>query len=132
MLKSLIVIISLTVLFIACKSSNESTKKRPKQESLSVIGNWQMLAIRFNDGRVMAGEFMGNPYYEFKTDGKRIKTLRTTPAPPPETVKYEVKNDSIFYPESKFPAMKIKRLEKDTLVLSNEKLSWFMARDKGE
>jgi len=115
------------VLFIvACNPMNKLTKQNEKK----VVGVWKMLALRFHDGRVMAGEFMGNPYYEFSEEGKRTKTLRTRPAPPPKVVEYKIKGDSIHYPNTKYPSMKIKRLEQDTLVLANDKLSWFMARDK--
>ena len=75
----------------------------------------------------MPGEFMGNPEYEFTKEGKRIKTLNTDPAPPPESVEYKIQGDSIQYPNKpNFPAMKIAKLSKDTLVLSNNKLSWYL------
>ena len=92
-------------------------------------GLWKVTAFRFEDGRVMPGEYMGNPQYEFSKDGKRTKTLDTEPAPPPEVVEYKIVGDSITYPtKPKFPKMKIAKLLKDTMVLSNEKLTWHLHR----
>lgn len=110
---------------MACQSSKPTSTKADILPEL--VGKWQVTAFRFKDGRVMPGELMGYPQYEFTQDGYRIKTLNTEPAPPPDTVPYKVLGDSIRYPKHpKYPRMKIERLEKDTLVLSNDKLSWYL------
>ena len=126
--KNLLLGIMLLLFLVAC-SSTKAVKTNGNELTVSekVVGIWQMLAIRFHDGRVMASEFMGNPYYQFGA-GKRTKTLRTTPAPPPETVDYAIKGDTLYYPNNNFPDMVVSFRSADTLVLSNEKLSWFLAR----
>lgn len=117
---------------LACKptgssvSNNNSKNGKIKKEWL--YGVWKVVAFRFEDGRVMVGEYMGYPQYEFSKDGKRTKTLLEQPAPPPEVTDYKIEGDSIKYPNSKFPAMKIAKLTQDTLVLSNDKLSWHLAK----
>lgn len=75
----------------------------------------------------MPGAYMGFPIYEFTQDGYRIKTLNTEPSPPPDTVAYQVIGDSIHYPKHpKYPRIKIQYIQKDSLVLSNDKLSWYL------
>lgn len=129
-MKNIIVAMALLGFLLACNTNKGTSKTDQKGTSTAemLVGQWQMLAIRFKDGRVMMGEFMGNPHYEFTTNGSRIKTLNTTPAPPPETTQYEVKGDSVFYPGTKYPAMKIIKIHPDTVKLENEKLSWHLAR----
>lgn len=130
-MKNIILAIALLGFLLACNNSKGTSKTNQKGTSTAeiLVGQWQMLAIRFKDGRVMMGEFMGNPYYQYTADGTRIKTLRTTPAPPPDSTKYQVKGDSVFYPGTKYPAMKIVKKHKDTIMLENEKLSWHLARE---
>jgi hypothetical protein len=95
-------------------------------------GVWKVDAFKFHEGertRIMPGEYMGYPQYEFTKEGTRIKTLNEEPAPPPEKVVYELRNDSIIYPKnSKLPAVKILRLTKDSLILRSEKLDWHLYR----
>lgn len=120
------------LLLTACKTTDNTLSKNNNKKKIDkelLYGLWKVIAFRFEDGRVMVGEYMGFPQYEFRKDGQRIKTLMEEPSPPPETVGYTIKKDSVVYAaESKFPSMKIKKLTKDTLVLSNETLSWFLAR----
>lgn len=115
---------------IACNPSGSTTSstKSKKIKTEWLYGNWKVVAFRFADGRVMLGEYMGYPQYDFSKEGKRTKTLIEQPPPPPEIVEYKIEGDSIKYPNSKFPAMKIERLSKDTLVLANDKLSWYLAK----
>ena len=127
-MKKVLVVIC-AIFFMACNANKNSTKKVEKEYfKKNIIGVWQMMAIRFHDGRVMLGEYMGNPYYQFSEAGKRTKILRTVPAPPPEVIAYEIKKGSIFYPNTKFPSMKLKMIAKDTLVFSNAQLSWHLVR----
>lgn len=131
-MKKIIGIIILATTVLACNTSKDTSKKAdtsPSTEEM-VIGHWEMLAIRFHDGKVMLGEYMGFPHYEYTKNGKRVKTLRTQPTPPPDTVSYQIEADTVYYPNTKLPAMTLTRLEADTMVLSNDKLSWFMARAK--
>lgn len=125
-MKSLLVFGTFLLLLVACNSS-QSTTKNSKLKMKWLYGAWKVTAFRFNDGRVMPGEYMGHPQYEFSKEGLRTKTLNEEPAPPPEIVEYKIVNDSITYPtKPKYPAMKIARLTQDTLVLTNDKLSWFL------
>ncbi|MCH2023614.1 MAG: hypothetical protein MK207_14145 [Saprospiraceae bacterium] len=126
-MKTSILTILLILFFIGCKSSKiEKIQNRSTDINL-LFGLWKVTAFRFNDGRVMLGEYMGNPEYEFTKEGNRIKTLNTEPAPPAESVEYKIEGDSIKYPQKpKFPNMKIVKLSKDTLVLSNKTLSWYL------
>lgn len=117
----------LLLLITACQSS--STTVQPKL----LYGVWKVDAFKFRqpDGRlkIMPGAYMGYPQYEFNKEGKRIKTLNEEPAPPPEMVTYQLKKDSIIYPENaKLPAVQILRLTKDSLILRSEKLDWHLYR----
>ena len=125
-MKTFFITISFALFFMACKSSNIERIQNSPPDLHLFYGLWKVTAFRFIDGRVMPGEYMGNPEYEFTKEGKRIKTLNTDP-PPPESVEYKIDGDSIKYPNKpKYPAMKIAKLSKDTLVLSNNKLSWYL------
>jgi hypothetical protein len=133
MRKIIVGIVAISFLF-ACNNTKGTSKN--SQEVISkaeiLVGEWQMMAIRFKDGRVMMGDLMGNPYYEYTKGGIRVKTLRTTPAPPPDSTKYVVKGDSLFYPGTKYPAMKIEQVTMDTIILENDKLTWHLARADSE
>lgn len=126
-MKSVLVFATLLLLFVACKTTNNVGSKK---ESLNLdwfYGLWKVTAFRFHDGRVMPGSYMGNPQYAFDKEGKRIKTLNEDPAPPPETVDYVLGKDSLVsYPNNNFPVMKVVYLSQDSMVLSNEKLSWYL------
>ena len=75
----------------------------------------------------MPGPYMGNPQYAFDKEGKRTKTLNEEPAPPPEIVDYILGQDSmISYPNNNFPPMKVVHLSQDSMILSNDKLSWYL------
>lgn len=125
-MRSLFFIALLSIAFWACKSNNSATSKKIKQLDL-LYGLWKVDEFKFTDGKTMAGVYMGNPQYDFSEEGKRTKTLNTIPAPPPEIIDYVVDGDSIRYPSKpKFPAMKIAKLTKDSLILSNSKLSWYL------
>ena len=111
------------VLHLVACSTNRSNVHNQAISSPSLHGNWQMLAIRFVDGRVMLGEYMGNPHYEFTLSGWRVKRLYTELAPSPDSVKYTFKGDSIFYIGKNYPSMHVSWHTPDTLCLSNHKLS---------
>ena len=68
-----VVVITQILLLSSCVTSrNDQTNKdqtNTDQMQKSIYGQWQMLAIRFMDGRVMPGEYMGNPFYEFTQTG---------------------------------------------------------------
>jgi hypothetical protein len=126
-MKIIFLFFTFALLFTACKITDKTVKDATASKMDLFYGQWKVIAFRFLDGRVMPGEYMGNPQYEFTKEGKRIKTLNTEPAPPPEAVDYKIEGDSIKYPNNpKYPAMKIARLIKDTMVLSNDKLSWYL------
>lgn len=128
-MRSIFVLGLFILLFVACKTTNDTT---PKDKGLNLewfYGVWKVTAFRFHDGRVMPGPYMGNPQYEFDKDGKRTKTLNEEPAPPPEIVEYKLEGDSISYPNKpKFPGMKIMKLTQDSMVLRTAKLSWYLHR----
>lgn len=116
-------LVAVALLLTACAVEGQLTRKQQK----NFYGLWKVTAFRFHDGRVMPGEYMGNPQYKFDKENRRIKTLDEVPAPPPEVIEYRLKGDSIFYPtRPKFPAMKIVKLTADTMVLQNDKLSWYL------
>jgi hypothetical protein len=101
--------------------------QKPSDTPPLLMGKWKVSTFEFKDGRVMPGAYMGFPVYEFTQDGYRIKTLNTEPSPPPDTVPYQVLGDSIYYPiHPTYPRMKIHYIQKDSLVLSNDKLSWYL------
>ncbi len=129
-MKNTILVILATLFLVACSSTKGTPKRKGKEQSLEkiIVGVWEMIAIRFHDGRVMVGEYMGYPHYAFSAEGKRIKTLETQPAPPAEIVNYQIKGDSLFYPDTKYPPMRIIRVANDTLTLTNSKLSWHLVR----
>lgn len=104
----------------ACQATKQATPK-------ALHGTWQVAFFRFQDGRVMSGALMGYPQYQFTAMGHRIKTLNEEPSPPPDTVVYAVRNDSIYYPERpKLPPVQIIKLTTDSLILHNEKLTWHL------
>lgn len=95
-----------------------------------LYGLWKVSFIETLEQR-SPGVAMGNPQYEFTQDGKRIKTLNTIPAPPPEAIAYKINKDSIFYPDNpKLPAVKIVKLSKDSLILKSEKAEWHLYKDE--
>jgi len=124
------VVLTLTILlllFVACKTTKNADSKKETLNLEWFHGLWKVTAFRFHDGRVMPGAYMGNPQYAFDKEGKRIKTLNEDPAPPPETVDYILGQDSmISYPNNKFPAMKVLHLSQDSMILSNDKLNWYL------
>lgn len=123
-----ILLFSFILIISACGSSSRLFSKKDIDY---LIGKWDVLAFRFHDGRVMPAEYMGYPYYEFTSDGKRIKRLKEQPSPPPEVITYAIKADSIWYPDKPtFPAMKVEKFKNDTLVLTNHTLSWYLLRSK--
>ncbi len=119
----------LAVLFFGMACTTSSTTTVPTK---LFYGVWKVDAFKVREGdrlRIMPGAYMGNPQYEFNTEGKRIKTLNEEPAPPPEIITYALRNDSIIYPENpKLPAVKILRLTKDSLILRSEKIDWHLYR----
>ena len=128
-MKTLLVATSFFLIMLSCKTTKNSASAKKESELNTFYGVWKVTAFRFNDGRVMPGEYMGYPQYEFTKEGYRIKTLNEQPSPPPDSVKYKIEGDSIKYPQNpKFPMMKISKLKKDTLVLSSEKLNWYLHR----
>lgn len=119
-------ILGCVFIFFQCNNSKKLSKNKYQKE---LIAKWEVIAFRFHDGRVMPGEYMGYPCYEFTENGYRVKTLNEKPSPPPDSIRFAIKGDSIWYPEKpKFPAMKIVKLKADTLVLSNDKLSWYLSK----
>lgn len=105
---------------MACQATKQTTPH-------PLHGVWKVAFFRFQDGRIMPGALMGYPQYEFTVLGNRIKTLNEEPSPPPDTVVYAMRNDSIYYPERpKLPAVKIIKLTSDSLILHNEKLTWHL------
>lgn len=107
--------------FIACQATKKNTSSK------ELYGSWNVAFFRFHDGRIMPGALMGYPRYDFTEDGYRIKNLNEQPSPPPDSVRYTVRNDSIFYPDRpKLPPVKIIRLTPDSLVLDSEKLTWHL------
>lgn len=119
----------LPLLGLACYSSSSTTI-----HTKLFYGVWKVDAFKFREGervKIMPGAYMGYPQYEFNKEGKRIKTLNEQPSPPPEIVSYELRKDSLIYPENpKLPAVKILRLTKDSLILRSEKLDWHLYRDE--
>ena len=125
MFKYSCILVLISLFSMACKTVNNV--QAPAKSPSLLIGKWQVSTFEFRNGRVMPGAFMGYPQYEFTEDGYRIKTLNTEPSPPPDSIPYEVYGDSIRYPKHpKFPRMHIQFLQKDSLVLRNEKLTWFL------
>lgn len=120
--------LGLCIITLAACSTSRPVKTSKKGINMEwFYGVWKVTAFRFHDGRVMPGAYMGYPQYEFDRAGKRTKTLNEEPAPPPEIIEYKLKGDSISYPtKPKFPAMKIVTLTQDSMVLRNDKLSWYL------
>lgn len=103
-----------------------STNGKGKLDQKLLYGLWKVKSIE-TAAKIIGGEAMGNPQYEFTEGGERIKTLDTTPAPPPEKIKYKLEGDEISYPDNpKLPAVKITKLSKDSLILVNDKVIWTM------
>lgn len=128
-MKSILAFSWIIFLFVACNTTTKTTSNKKKIDLKLFYGVWKVTAFRFHDGRVMPGPYMGNPQYEFDKEGKRTKTLNEEPAPPPEIVSYKLEGDSISYPDKpKFPVMKIAKLTQDSMVLRNDKLSWYLHR----
>lgn len=126
-MKVLLALTTLLVLLTACKTTSNTTSKKEALNLDWFCGLWKVTAFRFHDGRVMPGPYMGNPQYEFDNEGKRTKTLNEEPAPPPEVVDYLLGQDSmVSYPNNNFPEMKVVYLSQDSMVLSNDKLSWYL------
>lgn len=126
-MKSILTLSILLLLFVACKTTNNGGSQKETLNLDWFHGLWKVTAFRFHDGRVMPGAYMGNPQYAFDKEGKRIKTLNEDPAPPPETVDYILGKDSVIsYPNNKFPDMKVIHLSQDSMVLSNDKLNWYL------
>lgn len=126
-MKSILVFSCVILLLAACKTTNNTNSQKEVLNLDWFYGLWKVTAFRFHDGRVMPGPYMGNPQYEFDKEGKRTKTLNEEPAPPPEVVDYLLGKDSmVSYPNNKFPAMKVIYLSSDSMVLSNDKLSWYL------
>ncbi len=104
--------------FMACKNGQRS-QTAIKSELLA--GRWKVAFIETADKRASGAE-MGDPIYEF-ADGFRYKIFETPPHR--DSVRYELKNDSIAYPDNaKLPTVKISKLTKDSLVLVSEKAVW--------
>ncbi|MCP4441119.1 MAG: hypothetical protein GY810_19515 [Aureispira sp.] len=103
-----------------------STNGKGKVDKKLLYGLWKVKSIETVQ-KIIGGEAMGNPQYEFTESGERIKTLNTMPAPPPEKIKYLLSGDEITYPDNpKLPAVKIAKLSKDSLILMNDKVKWTM------
>lgn len=111
---------------VACKSKL-STTQQPAAFNIELLyARWNVAYIATPD-RTTTGQEMGEPHYEFTRDGKRIKSFDSPPHS--EATRYEVRNDSIFYPENpKLPAVKIVKLSNDSLVLQSEKSDWHLYR----
>ncbi|MCH2044329.1 MAG: hypothetical protein MK212_09290 [Saprospiraceae bacterium] len=121
-MKLLFILLFFTALFSACKNTQDSSNT--KQDSNLLHGLWKIEYIKTSK-QTMPGQAMGNPRYEFTKDGYRIKTLDTTPAPPPDSVAYKVENQQISYPANpKLPQVTITLLTNDSLVLKNDKVEW--------
>lgn len=124
---TLLLFLLLLVVGTACQSSSTTVQTK------LFYGVWKVDAFKFRqpDGRlkIMPGAYMGYPQYEFNKEGKRIKTLNEEPSPPPEIVAYQLKNDSIIYPNNpQLPGVQILKLTKDSLILRSEKLDWHLYR----
>jgi hypothetical protein len=111
------------LIFVACRNTKETNIKNMD----ALYGDWEVLYISTPE-RVSTGKEMGEPLYNFGKDGQRSKSFRTPPHT--EKVPYELKGDSIIYPNSKIPAIKITKLNKDSLILDNDKTSWHLYRKK--
>ncbi len=79
----------------ACGTTNGNGKVKKKL----LYGLWKVESIE-TPLKIIGGEAMGNPQYEFTQEGERIKTLNTIPAPPPKKIKYVLKEGEISYPDA--------------------------------
>ncbi len=86
----------------------------------TLLGTWNLERLKTNE-QTVSGEAMGNPTYTFTSDGWRIKTLIR-----PDSVRYIVQRDSVFYPNSKLPASKIIIVEPKHIILQNSGAEWFL------
>jgi len=112
----------LLFIFTACKNGqNGQSNSNPKIKPELLAGRWKVAFIETSDKRA-SGKEMGDPIYEF-ANGYRYKIFETPPHR--DSVRYELKNDSIAYPDNaKLPTVKISKLSKDSLVLVSEKAVW--------
>lgn len=112
---------------VACKNTQSTTPAKPVALNLELLyARWNVAYIATPD-RTTTGQEMGEPHYEFTRDGKRIKSFDSPPHN--EATRYEVRNDSIFYPDNaKLPAVKIVKLSNDSLVLQSDKSDWHLYR----
>ncbi len=115
------ILLAIVSLFVACQDGkNNQNQPKPIKPQL-LIGRWKVACIETSERRTTGAE-MGDPVYQF-AKGFRYKSFETPPHR--DSVRYELKNDSIFYPDNnKLPAVKISKLSKDSLVLNSEKATW--------
>jgi len=106
---------------LSCNSSKKlSIKSKFNLDYLYQL--WDVESISAG-GRVSTGEEMGNPRYEFKKEGIRIKSYIEPPHS--ESVKFFIRNDSIHYISDKnLPSSAIIELSNEKLILKNEKAEW--------
>ena len=113
----LLFVVAIT-LCMGCKSP-----EKLKQQNISkyLFQKWDVAFI-YTANRTTTGLEMGEPTYEFTTNYERIKAY--TEPPKEEKIKFQIKKDSLFYPENpKLPAMHIQKVTKDTLILHNDKIN---------
>lgn len=110
----------LSLVLFSCTASKVTTKSKFNLDNLYQI--WDVESISAG-GKLSTGEEMGNPRYEFKKEGIRIKSY--TEPPHSESVKYFIKNDSIHYiSDKKLPSSAIIELSASKLILKNDKAEW--------
>ncbi len=110
----------LCTLLFSCKASQPTVKEEHIEQFL--YRKWQVRSIE-TAGQASTGKDMGDPFYEFTRTNERIKGYETPPHK--ETVRFERRADSIFYPDNpKLPAVRISKISKDSLILQSEKAIW--------
>lgn len=112
--------LKVTLLSFGCISIMASCNSiRPKK----VYGVWNLISMEVG-GQTVTGKSMGNPSYEFTSEGQRIHKLLFKK----DTVPYVLKGKEISYPNTKLPAINIISLKKGKMELKNEKTHWILEK----